>query len=85
MTREQHRPLPNHIQTIEAARCERGMSVAELARRIDVDRKRLWYILNGQREMRVDEFLKACVVLNLGLARFVTKEEAEKMRSKWKR
>lgn len=50
------------------------MSVAELARRIGVDRKRLWRVLNGQREMRVDEFLKLCVALRVDPRGFVTRE-----------
>lgn len=37
---------------IEEARYERGMSVAELGRRASIDRKRLWYILDDQRQMR---------------------------------
>lgn len=39
------------VARIERARQDRGISVAELARRINVDRKRLWYVLNGQRSM----------------------------------
>lgn len=52
----------------------RGICVAELARRIGVDKKRLWYVLNGQREMRVDEFLKLCVALRLDPRSFVTRD-----------
>lgn len=55
-------------------RREIGMSVAELARRIGVDRKRLWYVLNGQREMRVDEFLKICIALSVEPRRFITRD-----------
>ncbi len=43
---------------IEQLRLTRGISIAELARRTNIDKKRLWYVLNGQRDMRVDEFLK---------------------------
>ena len=43
---------------MEQARWERGISVAELARRIGVDRKRLWRVLNGERAMRADEFVR---------------------------
>ena len=50
------------------------MSIAELARRIGVDRKRLWYVLNGQREMRVDEFLKICIALRTDPKRFIDRE-----------
>lgn len=43
---------------MDSARQLRGISCAERARRIGVDGKRLWYVLRGQREMRVDEFVK---------------------------
>ena len=56
-----------------------GISVAELARRIELDPKRLWYVLNGQREMRVDEFLKLCVALRLDPRSFVTREMVEEV------
>lgn len=61
-------------------RCERGMSIAELGRRSLIDRKRLWYILDGQRQMRADEFVRVCAVLNLGLRNFLTPDIAEEMR-----
>ena len=60
-------------------RLECGMSVAELARRCGIDRKRLWYVLDGQREMRVDEFLKLCVALRIDPRSFVTKEMIEEV------
>lgn len=50
------------------------MSIAELARRIGVDRRRLWYVLNGQREMRVDEFLKICIALRTDPKRFIDRK-----------
>lgn len=63
-----------HIDLIaarmEQARWERGISVAELARRIDVDRKHLWRVLNGERAMRADEFVRLCAELGVGLAAF---------------
>lgn len=55
-------------------RLEHGMSVSELARRTDIDKKRLWYILDGQREMRADELLKPCVALKTDPRSFVTRE-----------
>lgn len=64
----------DHIDLIAArmkqARFERGISVAELARRVEVDRKRLWRVLNGQRAMRADEFVRLCGALGLGLGDF---------------
>lgn len=65
---------------IEEARNERGMSIAELGRRALIDRKRLWYILDGQRQMRADEFVRVCAVLNLGLRPFLTSAIVEEMR-----
>ena len=64
------------VARMERARQDRGISVAELGRRIGVDRKRLWYVLNGQRSMHVDEFVRLCAVLNMGLGCFLTKEMA---------
>lgn len=55
------------------------MDIAELARRANIDRKRLWYILNGQREIRVDEFLKLCIALRLDPRSFVTREMVEEV------
>lgn len=65
------------IAVFERKRSSFGMSVAELARRCDINRKRLWYVLNGQREMRVEEFLKLCVALKLNPWSFVTREMIE--------
>lgn len=55
-------------------RLEYGMSICELARRTDINTKRLWYIFDGQREMRVEEFLKLCVVLKMDPRSFVTRD-----------
>ena len=64
----------DHIDLIaarmEQARWERGISVAELARRIGVDRTRLWRVLTGERAMRADEFVRLCAELRVGLAVF---------------
>ena len=55
------------VAMLERARQIRGISVAELSRRIGVDRKRLWRVLNGQRAMRVDEFVKLCAFFGVGI------------------
>lgn len=60
------------VAIIERARQERGISVAELARRAQMDRKRLWYILKGERALRADEFVRLNVVMGFGLHHFVT-------------
>lgn len=60
---------------MEEARDSRGISVAELARRASIDRKRLWYILDGQRQMRADEFVRLCAVMGF----FLTNEMKEEL------
>ena len=37
--------LSPFARALDGARCEQDMSVAEAARRTDIDKKRLWYIL----------------------------------------
>lgn len=64
---------------MEEARDQRGISVAELARRASIDRKRLWYILDGQRQMRADEFIRLCAVMNLEMLHFLTPELREEL------
>ena len=59
------------VAMLERARRIRGISVAELARRIGVDRKRLWRVLNGERAMRADEFVRLCAELRVGLGTFL--------------
>ncbi|WP_294421540.1 helix-turn-helix transcriptional regulator [uncultured Senegalimassilia sp.] len=55
------------------------MSTSELGRRIGIDKKRLWDVFNGQREMRADEFLKLCVALRIDPRSFVTREMVERI------
>ena len=55
--------------------------MAELARRIGIGGKRLRYVLHGQREMRVEEFIKLCAFFNLGLGCFIDKATFERLRS----
>ena len=62
------------ISGLDFVRLEHGMSIAELARRTDIDKKRLWYILDGQREMRVEEFLRLCIALKMDPRSFITRD-----------
>lgn len=64
---------------MEEARDSRGISVAELARRVSIDRKRLWYILDGQRQMRADEFVRLCAVMGLDMGFFLTNDMKEEL------
>lgn len=69
------------VEHIENLRRDRGISIAELARRIDMDGKRLWYVLHAQREMRVQEFIKLCAFFGLGLGCFIDRATVERLRS----
>lgn len=69
------------LTALESSRQKQGISVAELARRIDIDKKRLWYVLNGQRVMRVSEFVKLCAFFDFGLGRFIDRQTVEELRS----
>lgn len=71
--------LSPFAHALDDARREQGMSVAEVARRTDIDKKRLWYILDRQREMRVDEFLKLCVALKMDPRSFVTRKMVDEI------
>ena len=62
------------ITKLNACRLRQGISIAELARRTEINGKRLWHVINEQREMRVDEFLKLCIVLRVDPRSFVTRE-----------
>lgn len=69
------------VMRLEQARAYRGISVAELARRVGVDRKRLWRVLNGERAMRVDEFVRLCVFFGMGIGAFATADLMREIRS----
>ena len=69
------------VMRLEQARAYRGISVAELARRVGVDRKRLWRVLNGERAMRVDEFVRLCVFFVMGIGAFATADLMREIRS----
>jgi len=65
------------IDKLEEARDERGMPIAELARRSGIHRKRLWYILNGERKLRTDEFVRLIVVMGTPVTAYVPQEMME--------
>ncbi|MBQ9043034.1 MAG: transcriptional regulator [Eggerthellaceae bacterium] len=58
------------VETLEATRSERGIPKAELARRAKVDNRRLMFALCGKRQMRVDEFVRVCIVLEMPMSAF---------------
>ena len=67
------------VERIESVRRERGISVAELARRASIDKKRLWYILHGERALRSYELVRLSVVLNLGMQHYLTRDQAKEL------
>lgn len=69
------------IDKIEEIREDRGMSIAELARRIHVDRKRLWNVLRYKRNMHIDEFVRICAVFDVNPRCFITPEMAAEFKS----
>lgn len=70
------------VARIEYARQERGISIAELGRRAQIDGKRLWYILNEERALRADEFVRLSIVMGLGLQYFVTPDLLKMLRER---
>ena len=62
------------IDKLEEARDERGMPIAELARRSGIHRKRLWYILNGKRKLRADEFVRLIVIMGTPITTYIPTE-----------
>ena len=73
------------VEMLETARDVRGISIAELARRTDIPRKRLWYILKGQRELRADEFVRLSIVLDMNARQFVPHAMLERYEANGKR
>lgn len=71
------------IDKLEEARDERGMPVAELARRSGIHRKRLWYILNGERKLRADEFIRLIIVMGTPVTTYVPADMLDAL--KWPR
>ena len=49
---------------------ERGIPIAELARRVGMDREVLRRSINGSRKLRADEFVRVCAELDLTLEDF---------------
>lgn len=62
------------VMMLNCIKDARGISAAKLARRAGINSKRLWYILDGQRSLRADEFIRLCIVLNVGMRPFLPKE-----------
>lgn len=75
------------IDKLEEARDERGMPIAELARRSGIHRKRLWYILNGKRKLRADEFVRLIVIMGTPITTYIPTEMLDALsrsHSNWK-
>ena len=58
------------IDVINDRKNERGISLAELARRTSVDYEALRVTLEGNRHLRATEFISLCQELELSLADF---------------
>ena len=69
------------VETLEATRSERGIPKAELARRAKVDNRRLMFALCGKKQMRVDEFVRVCIVLDMPMSAFEEYEASNTLTS----
>ena len=58
------------IDVINDRKMERGISLAELARRTDIEYEALRTALDGNRNLRATEFIALCQELELDLADF---------------
>ena len=57
-------------ELFEQRRCKRGISVAELSRRVGMEYWALRTSLKGEREIQADEFVNLCHELELSLDDF---------------
>ena len=57
-------------EVIDAEVQERGISIAELSRRVGIDSELLRRSLTGNRKIGADEFIALCEELQLGIADF---------------
>ena len=73
------------IAVLEAVRSERGIPKSELARRSEVDPRRLQLILEGKRQLRADELVRVSIVLGMGMKQFVPQEMLERYEEAAKR
>lgn len=57
-------------EVIDAEVQKRGISIAELSRRVGIDSELLRRSMNGTRKIGADEFIALCEELQLGIADF---------------
>lgn len=67
----------NHYK-LKAARCLKGYSVEEMARRTGIDSYAYWRIESGKTQLKVQYFLKIAMVLGQPLTYFVEENELAK-------
>ncbi|MCG7346081.1 helix-turn-helix domain-containing protein [Sporosarcina sp. ACRSL] len=64
----------NHYK-LKAARCLKGYSVEEMARRTGIDTHAYWRMESGKTQLKVQYFLKIATVLNQPLTYFIEESE----------
>lgn len=64
----------NHYK-LKAARCLKGYSVEEMARRIGIDLHAYWRIESGKTQLKVQHFLRIAMILEQPLTYFVEENE----------
>ena len=62
------------VEKIGRLRELRGFTIAELARRADMDRSHLGKVLRGDRGLRADEFLALCYALGASAEQFMPED-----------
>lgn len=69
------------IEKIREARDIRGISIAELARRAEIDESHLGKALRGKRDLKADEHVRLCYALELDSNRaFIPKDMMARLR-----
>lgn len=59
------------VERLRRLREARGMSVAELARRSEMDESHLGKVFRGERQLKADEYLKLCYSLGAPNEQFI--------------
>lgn len=67
----------NHYK-LKAARCLKGYSVEEMAKRTGIDVHAYWRIESGKTQLKVQHFLKIAMILEQSLTYFVEENEMSK-------
>ncbi|MBP3883975.1 MAG: helix-turn-helix transcriptional regulator [Olsenella sp.] len=74
-----HTHMQHIARTMGRLREARGLTIAELARRADMDPSHLGKVLRGERNLQADEYLNLCYVLGAKNDLFVPTDVAKRL------